>query len=126
MDMPGGGQQCVQPVDGEIRLGGCNSSDPPTWNAYPDNTVRWEASGRCLGVTFGSDESWLTTHLRSCDGKADQKWLFDPGHEQRQQFKNGDTTFGQLCLDVRGGVSKNGRLIAFSCHGGPNQLFRFE
>ncbi len=136
----GGGSNnlCVQPdggSDGTLHLDSC--SDPPVWDVYTEFTdsgpnghaVRW-ADGRCMSVSPTPDGANFPVELRDCgspEPSADQLWHFDPHGNGAQPFT---TTFpyigAEVCLDVEGSnIASGTRLIAYACHGGVNQRFKF-
>ena len=74
--------------------------------------LRSTLTKKCLDVNQCN-----TVVQRKCNPKSkSQKWIRD----KKRRFVNAAS---RKCLDVEGGNYKTGKLIAFSCHSGPNQTF---
>jgi hypothetical protein len=83
-----------------------------TYNRNTRN-IRSHSSGKCISVSSKNRIVQQKCNSR----KTQQKWKHAKGrlvsiHQNK-------------CLDVEGGHHNSGRLIAWPCHRGPNQRFRF-
>lgn len=72
--------------------------------------IKSVVSGKCLSA------SSRKIVQKKCSNSKKQKWVLD----NRGRYKNVGT---RKCMDVEGGKYKNGKMIAYKCHNGPNQMF---
>lgn len=93
------------------------SAGPPP---APPGSLQSLASGKCL--TVASTQPGSEVREAPCDGTAGQARGFN-GTPVAYVLQNAASG---LCLDIPGGsVSDGATLIAWTCHGAPNQVWRY-
>ena len=107
VDIPGGIKRNNTPVIIYKCHGGPNQKFRHT-----RKQIRSTLTNKCLDV-----DKYNVVVQRKCNSKSkSQKWIRD----KKRRFVN---VSSRKCLDVEGGNYKKGKMIAFSCHSGPNQQF---
>jgi hypothetical protein len=107
VDIPGAIRANVQAISYKCHGG------PNQKFRYNNRTkqIRSVSTNKCLTASRGR------VVQKRCDGKSkSQKWR----KTGKKQWKNVRT---RKCMDIEGGHYKNGNVIVWSCHDGPNQKF---
>lgn len=107
----------------KVQLWQCNGSNAQKWtwdNGLLRSALNWN---KCLDVAYGGDSTVM--QLWDCQGGAAQ--TFAQRAVTVHQYKPLKNEASGLCLDINGGSMSNGTaVIAWSCHSGANQQWRFE
>jgi hypothetical protein len=121
LDLPGG-----QSGDGTAPIQyACRGGPNQLWNIETGGNTGGDAgsrivsrlAGKCIGADPGGPVA-----LSACDASPAQRWTLDDTGDGFV-IKNAATHF---CLDVPGGSLADGaKPIAWSCNGGPNQVWRY-
>lgn len=122
------GNQCIEAGrEGEaLFLASCRHVQNQTWSYSSTGQIK-NGNGLCVDVWNGEKSANTPVIAYRCTGQINQRWArFDPAEAVAA---NADVTKATLrpdiapakCLDL----TRDGRLIIWTCHSGKNQIFAF-
>ena len=121
VDLPGANtQDHVEPVQWD-----CHGAPNQQWDLEPWSGSRYrlisKLSGKCLGIVKGA-AAGRSVQQSECINTDEQLW---ERNVSREGYTLANASDG-LCLDVeRGSLNNGARLVAWPCHGGANETWRY-
>jgi len=95
----------------------------PTYELYPDGTIRAVGYNLCLNSQGPNPASGNLVQLYGCTGTSNEIFFVSPNFVQGEIQFDGDTS---LCLDAQTGNLQSGNLVQlYPCTGAPNQIWQF-